>query len=104
MSEKNLFLVAYLLRDNKEKRIRLHGGWRHPKKGYHVEFAFADNESVRGSISVWELTFPNRETADQLFLAFFEITTEEAVKIDRRRKVLRSSDDALKFKKTALAA
>jgi len=90
------FLTAYLPCGSE---VKIHGGWRHREKGYHAEVERADGtESYHKSISVWELTFPIREMADAFFLVFFEVTTEEAIKIDRRRGVIKKGCGTVKIK------
>lgn len=95
MSEKSLNLQGSLL---KGEEIIIHGGYQHPEKGRFVEKSPASEPSIRNSVSIWELTFPDYETADLIFTTVFGLTPEESLKRDLRKGVAA----ALNIKVTSL--
>ena len=74
------------LRFNGEAII-VHGGWQHPDKGRHVEKSTM-SEPNRSSVSIWEIVFPDYETATLVFADLFGLTPEEASSRDSRKGVL----------------
>jgi len=91
MSDKSV-LVANLA----DSKVLICGGYRHPENGLHVETQpVGIDEPKRRSVPVWSLTFRNQRVAAEVFRAFFDLTTEEAIGHDQRRGVI-EGDNALK--------
>lgn len=74
------------LRFNGEAII-VHGGFQHPQKGRCVEKSTI-SEPSRSSVSIWEIVFPDYETAVLVFDTLFGLTPEEASSRDFRKGVL----------------
>lgn len=96
---KNGLLKAYF--GNHE--VIVEGGYCHSTKGHEVEIIGIDTNIPRQSISIWELCYASLETAKNVFAVCFNRTPEQAVEIDRKKGVLKTSPNLVKKREMALA-
>lgn len=68
--------------------IIIHGSFQHPEKGRFVEQSTTTYPTMRSSVSVWEISFPDYRTAFLVFNTFFGLSPEEAANRDARKGVI----------------
>ena len=78
--------------------VEIHGGYQHHENGCHVEIS--GRSVTRQSVSIWELSFPDVQTEENIFKNLFGLTPQSALVRDLEKRG--TNDICLKFKSISI--